>query len=264
VLDDLPLNLRGTDDSVPLDLGENDFTYLINLLTLSAATHKKTYIVSPPGETHAYACALLAALYPRLPTPLRHVLGCNTYTREPSNIKGIHLFIMENGSALPSDPRFKGHFFVDFARKSGIIESEGSIGRDYFSVYYKNLPARYFCERIFGEIKFWLTREPKIARGRDYHDAVGNRMARVLDINKITAEAVTEMPESFIRQGRGGGYADIIGHGPADFAAVDILRKVIALRDKGKAIADMDGWLGSYRLSPLVYEKLLHTLQGGD
>jgi len=229
------------------DFTEYDFTPLIRYLTLSAAGNKKTYIrtstTKGPADTHVFALALLAELYPRLPTELRHVLGFCTNAREPLERNGIHLIFTDN-------PRLKGDFLIDFTEKTGIINNAGD-EIDYFHVRFASMPTQRFCERIFGEIDFWLAREPRIAQAETFRQAITARMAQVLESGGI-------LPEAFIRRGKSGKYNEIIGHTPSDFIMADIQRQVSILRPNDE---DLRYIIGSYRLTPEKSEKILHTLQ---
>jgi hypothetical protein len=243
-LESLPSN--GGADTRPLsyDFSVYDIPFLIHCLTQSAASHKKTYIRTPPGDTHPFALALLTYIYPLLPVPLRHVLGFCTHTSEALNKKGIHLLFTNN-------PQLKGDFLIDFAEKSGIINPVESSG-DFFAVRYAGMTDARFCERIFNEIDFWRVREPAVIKSEGFRKTVCERVTHILNASAV-------LPERFIAGGKAGKYADIIGHSPADFVAADILRQVSLLRPSPDELRYL---AGSYRLSPAARGKLQHVLQG--
>lgn len=225
--------------------------HIIHHLTQSVATGKKTYIATPPGNAHDYAAAVLAALYPHLPAPLRHMLGFCTSAREPLNKKGIHLVFTGD----PPAANRGGHFFMDFVEKWGIIPSGASPrdGEDFFALRFAAMPDARFCARIFDELDFWLVREPAIAHSADLRHAVHARMARALATEDIK-------PEAFLRRGKSGKYEKIIGHPPEAFTVPDILRRA-RLTQNAPEPPDYRYLIGSYRLSPAVREGLMQTLQ---
>jgi hypothetical protein len=221
-----------------------DFDRLIHLLLQSSA-RKEFYIFVPSGDVHTYALTVLAALYPRLPAPLRHVLGFCTSSREPVNKKGVHLIFTDN-------PHIKGDILMDLNEKSGIIKDTARDG-DFFAARFAEKSVQWFGERIFDEIDFWMYRLPETVQSKSFTIIIKTYMAQVLDANSI-------LPEAFIRRGKSGKYAEITGHAPADFVVADILRQV---SHPNTAPGDLRYIIGSHRLSPSMYEKVLCALQAG-
>jgi hypothetical protein len=251
-LEDLPEEELIIDKEITTELTEEAFSYIIACLAQSTAGGKKTYILTPCDDVHGFACNLLALLLPRLPAPLRHVLGFCTNTRGPLNKRGIHLIFTND----PRIPTSEGHFLIDFAGKLGIIETQAVNDGDFFAARFAAMSEQRFCERIFDEIDFWLARMPEMVYETAFTQSIKERMARIIKANDV-------LPEVFIRRGKSGKYAEIIGCTPADFVIPDILRRV-KYRQNETEPTDLRYFLGSYRLDPLVHDKLLKTLQGED
>ncbi|MCL2500365.1 MAG: hypothetical protein FWE90_08520 [Defluviitaleaceae bacterium] len=248
-LEELPIDAyaNGTESDGSYDLTDYDFSLLIRCLTLSAAKNKKTYIHTPIvkelADTHTFALAFLTGLYPRLPEELRHVLGFCTRSRDPLDKKGIHLIFTDN-------PRLKGDFLIDFTGKTGIINDVGD-EKEYSAARYEAMPTKKFCERVFGEIDFWLAREPRIVRAKSFRRTIKTRMAQILESDGI-------LPEAFIRRGKSGKYSEIIGFKPSDFIKADILRQVSLSQHNAEELRYI---IGSYRLTPTKREKILHIIK---
>lgn len=130
---------KGVDSSGPLPFDESKLRQLAYAVLEATTSSKKVYVVLPGLD---WTIPVLMWLYDRLPKAALDILGFTTYSREPINLRYLHLVFMEKGTMIPNDVRLEQDYVFDFdsgyfsANLFAVSEEGLKTQIDYYSTHF--------------------------------------------------------------------------------------------------------------------------------